>query len=112
VLLDVALPMPTASRSSSASAHPKIAKLPVIMMTGKSEPRRRARPLAHADGYVTKPFKISALISARRDGARARLAPLPPRRPLPPGRRHQQPEATYATANTQAGARQKSHACT
>jgi CheY-like chemotaxis protein len=51
-------------------AHPrttKLAKLPVIMMTGKSEVTDVARGLTlGADGYVTKPFKISALVSASR----------------------------------------------
>ena len=43
----------------------KIAKMPVIMMTGKSEVTDVARGLAlGADGYVTKPFKISGLVSA------------------------------------------------
>ena len=39
--------------------------MPVIMMTGKSEVTDVARGLtAGADGYVTKPFRISALVSA------------------------------------------------
>ena len=43
----------------------KILKLPVIMMTGRSEVTDVARGLSlGADGYVTKPFKISGLISA------------------------------------------------
>ena len=43
----------------------KIAKLPVVMMTGKSEVTDVARGLSlGADGYVTKPFKISALVAA------------------------------------------------
>jgi DNA-binding response OmpR family regulator len=43
----------------------KLSKLPVIMMTGKSEVTDVARGLSlGADGYVTKPFRISALISS------------------------------------------------
>ena len=39
--------------------------MPVIMMTGKSEVTDVARGLSlGADGYVTKPFKISGLVSA------------------------------------------------
>ncbi len=43
----------------------KILKIPVIMMTGKSEVTDVARGLSlGADGYVTKPFKISGLVAA------------------------------------------------
>jgi DNA-binding response OmpR family regulator len=39
--------------------------MPVIMVTGKSEVADVARGLSlGADGYVTKPFKIAALVSA------------------------------------------------
>jgi len=37
----------------------------VILMTGKSEPADIARGLAlSVDGYVSKPFKLSALLKA------------------------------------------------
>jgi two-component system OmpR family response regulator len=45
--------------------HPKLAKLPVIMMTGKAGAEDVLAGLAAgADGYVTKPFKMSALMAA------------------------------------------------
>ena len=46
-------------------SHPKLAKLPVVMMTGKSTAQDVAAGLmAGADGYVTKPFKMSGLVKA------------------------------------------------
>ena len=46
-------------------AHPKFARLPVIMMTGKADPADvKAGLAAGADGYVGKPFKMSALMAA------------------------------------------------
>ncbi len=66
VLLDVSLPDADGFQIlERIRGHPKIAKLPVVMMTGKSEVTDVARGLSlGADGYVTKPFKISALVSA------------------------------------------------
>ena len=66
VLLDVALPDADGFQIlEKIRATQKIAKLPVVMMTGKSEVTDVARGLAlGADGYVTKPFKISGLVSA------------------------------------------------
>ena len=66
VLLDVALPDADGFQIlERIRAHPKIAKMPVILMTGKSEITDVARGLAlSADGYVTKPFRISALVAA------------------------------------------------
>jgi two-component system, OmpR family, response regulator len=66
VLLDVSLPDADGFQIlERIRHHPKLAKLPVIMMTGKSEVTDVARGLtAGADGYVTKPFRISALVSA------------------------------------------------
>ena len=66
VLLDVALPDADGFQIlERIRANPKIARLPIIMMTGKSEVTDVARGLAlGADGYVTKPFKISGLVSA------------------------------------------------
>ena len=66
VLLDVSLPDADGFQIlERIRANAKIAKLPVIMMTGKSEVTDVARGLAlSADGYVTKPFKISALVTA------------------------------------------------
>ena len=44
-------------------SHPKFAELPVIMMTGRSGAADVMQGLAAgADGYVTKPFKMSALV--------------------------------------------------
>jgi CheY-like chemotaxis protein len=45
--------------------HPRLADLPVIMMTGKSGAQDvEAGLAAGADGYVTKPFKMSGLVKA------------------------------------------------
>ena len=66
VLLDVALPDADGFQIlERIRANQKISKIPVIMMTGKSEVTDVARGLSlGADGYVTKPFKISGLVSA------------------------------------------------
>jgi len=66
ILLDVSLPDADGFQIlERIRHHPKLSKLPVIMMTGKSEVTDVARGLtAGADGYVTKPFRISALVSA------------------------------------------------
>ncbi|HUP97171.1 MAG TPA: response regulator [Usitatibacter sp.] len=66
VLLDVSLPDADGFQIlERIRNHPKLAKLPVVMMTGKSEVTDVARGLtAGADGYVTKPFRISALMSS------------------------------------------------
>jgi two-component system OmpR family response regulator len=66
VLLDVRLPDADGFNIlEKIRGNQKILKLPVIMMTGKSEVTDVAKGLSlGADGYVTKPFKISGLISA------------------------------------------------
>jgi CheY-like chemotaxis protein len=66
VLLDVSLPDADGFQIlERIRSNQKIIKLPVVMMTGKSEVTDVARGLSlGADGYVTKPFKISGLISA------------------------------------------------
>ena len=66
VLLDVRLPDADGFNIlEKIRGNQKIIKLPVIMMTGRSEVTDVARGLSlGADGYVTKPFKISGLISA------------------------------------------------
>ena len=66
VLLDVTLPDADGFQIlERIRANPKISRLPVIMMTGRSEVTDVARGLTlGADGYVTKPFKISGLVSA------------------------------------------------
>lgn len=66
VLLDVALPDADGFQIlERIRSNQKILKLPVIMMTGKSEVTDVARGLSlGADGYVTKPFKISGLVAA------------------------------------------------
>ncbi|HUQ29705.1 MAG TPA: response regulator [Usitatibacter sp.] len=66
VLLDVRLPDADGFNIlERIRNNQKILKLPVIMMTGKSEVTDVARGLSlGADGYVTKPFKISGLVSA------------------------------------------------
>ncbi len=66
ILLDVSLPDADGFQILERIRHnEKLSKLPVIMMTGKSEVTDVARGLSlGADGYVTKPFRISALISS------------------------------------------------
>ena len=66
VLLDVALPDADGFQIlERIRANPKISRIPVVMMTGKSEVTDVARGLSlGADGYVTKPFRISGLVSA------------------------------------------------
>jgi two-component system, OmpR family, response regulator len=66
VLLDVSLPDADGFQIlERIRGNPKIKSLPVIMMTGKSEVTDVARGLSlGADGYVTKPFKISGLVQA------------------------------------------------
>ena len=66
VLLDVTLPDSVGfAILERIRGNQKITRLPVIMMTGKSEVTDVARGLSlGADGYVTKPFKISGLVSA------------------------------------------------
>ena len=66
MLLDVSLPDADGFNIlERIRGAPRIAKLPVIMMTGRSEVTDVARGLSlGADGYVTKPFKISALVAA------------------------------------------------
>ena len=66
VLLDVKLPDADGFQIlERIRGNQKIKNLPVIMMTGKSEVTDVARGLSlGADGYVTKPFKISGLVRA------------------------------------------------
>jgi DNA-binding response OmpR family regulator len=46
-------------------AHPKFARMPVVMMTGRAEAADvKAGLAAGADGYIGKPFKMSALMAA------------------------------------------------
>jgi CheY-like chemotaxis protein len=66
LLLDVTLPDADGFQIlERVRAAPKLAKMPVIMMTARSDVADISHGLAlNADGYVTKPFKINALISA------------------------------------------------
>lgn len=66
MLLDVSLPDADGFQIlERVRGNKKLGKMPVIMMTGKSEVTDVARGLAlGADGYVTKPFRISGLVSA------------------------------------------------
>ena len=68
VLMDVALPDADGLQIlQRLRAHPKFAAIPVIMMTGKSAAQDVSDGLASgADGYVTKPFKMSGLVKAVR----------------------------------------------
>lgn len=66
LLLDVTLPDADGFQIlERIRAAPKLSSLPVILMTGRSDIADITRGLAlNADGYVTKPFKINALIAA------------------------------------------------
>ena len=66
MLLDVTLPDADGFQIlERVRSHPKLSALPVVMMTGRSDLADITRGLSlNADGYVTKPFKVSALISA------------------------------------------------
>ena len=66
VLLDIVLPDADGLQVlRRLREHPKLSELPVIMMTGKVAPEDVLAGLAAgADGYVTKPFKVSALVNA------------------------------------------------
>jgi len=66
VLLDVSLPDTDGfAILERIRGNQKLAKMPVVMMTGKSDVIDIAKGLSlGADGYVTKPFKISGLLSA------------------------------------------------
>jgi DNA-binding response OmpR family regulator len=65
-LLDVSLPdMDGFEVLERLRAHPALGELPVIVMTGKSQAHHVARGLSlGADGYVTKPFKVSIMVNA------------------------------------------------
>ena len=64
MLLDVQLPDADGLKVlAKLRSHPKFAELPVIMMTGRSGAADVMQGLAAgADGYVTKPFKMSAMV--------------------------------------------------
>jgi two-component system OmpR family response regulator len=66
ILLDVLLPDADGIQVlQRLRGHAKFAKIPVIMITGKSGAQDVGAGLAAgADGYVTKPFKMSGLVKA------------------------------------------------
>ena len=66
ILLDIVLPDADGLQIlGRLRAHPKYARMPVIMMTGKADVTDvKAGLAAGADGYVSKPFKMSALVAA------------------------------------------------
>ncbi len=66
ILLDVGLPDADGFQVlERLHGHRKYSSIPVIMMTGRAQVTDVAHGLAlGADGYVTKPFKISGLVSA------------------------------------------------
>ena len=66
ILLDVTLPDADGFQIlERIRGNPRIAHIPVVMLTGKSEEADIARGLAlGADGYVTKPFRVAGLTAA------------------------------------------------
>lgn len=66
ILLDITLPDADGLQIlGRLRLHPKFARMPVILMTGKSGIADvKAGLAAGADGYVSKPFKVSALVTA------------------------------------------------
>ena len=68
ILLDVTLPDADGFQIlERIRGNPRIAKIPVVMLTGKSEEADIARGLTlGADGYVTKPFRVTGLAAAVR----------------------------------------------
>jgi two-component system OmpR family response regulator len=66
VLMDIMLPDANGLEVlQRIRQHPKLSKLPVIMMTGRSSAEDVAAGLvAGADGYVSKPFQMSGLVKA------------------------------------------------
>ncbi len=66
VLMDIELPDANGLEVlQRLRMHPKLAKLPVIMMTAKSSAEDVAAGLAAgADGYVSKPFQMSGLVKS------------------------------------------------
>jgi two-component system, OmpR family, response regulator len=66
ILLDVTLPDADGFQIlERIRGNPRIAHIPVVMLTGKSEEADIARGLAlGADGYVTKPFRVTGLTAA------------------------------------------------
>jgi two-component system OmpR family response regulator len=65
-LLDLMLPdMDGFEVLERIRSHPAFETLPVIIMTGKSQAHHMTRGLTlGADGYITKPFRISAVVAA------------------------------------------------
>jgi two-component system OmpR family response regulator len=66
ILLDISLPDTDGMQIlGRLRGHPKYKHMPVIMMTGRASPEDVEKGLAAgADGYVTKPFRMSALVTA------------------------------------------------
>jgi two-component system, OmpR family, response regulator len=66
ILLDIVLPDANGLQIlERLRMHPAYGKMPVIMMTGKAAGDDVLAGLAAgADGYVTKPFKMSGLVKA------------------------------------------------
>jgi two-component system OmpR family response regulator len=66
ILMDVILPDADGLQFlQRLRGHPKYSKMPVIMVTGKSTVEDvQAGLAAGADGYVSKPFKMSGLVKA------------------------------------------------
>ena len=66
MLLDVKLPDADGFEIlEDMRANPRFEALPILMMTGRSQAHHVARGLSlGADGYITKPFRMSQLVAA------------------------------------------------
>ena len=79
VLLDLGLPGVTGLEvCRQLRARPETARLPIVMLTGRDDPRDvRDGLAAGADDFLSKPFNVDQLMASV-DGALARMAEMGP----------------------------------